>query len=140
MNAYSEMMERHQKDYNNFPFMFAFSDKQFIDGMDKWGLDPADDLDKIYSIGAGGYIRKSDSDAFHKMIEKHDKELMAAIAEDTIGNGFIYQMFVTELANHEYGYTGELDETLDELGLTYEEIEKNPALEHGLSKAMSCFH
>lgn len=76
--------------------------------MEKWGLDARKqaDLDKVYSIGYGGYIQKKDADLLHETRARHDAEMAAAIAEDTTGEGFIYEMFLYELYNHEYGYTG----------------------------------
>lgn len=59
MNKYAEMKKRHQEEVNQLPLGFAFSNKQFEEMMEKWGLSPAD-TDKICSIGAGGYIQKKD--------------------------------------------------------------------------------
>ena len=52
------------------------------------------------------------------------------------GTGYIYQMFLYELANHEYGYTGDVTDTLDALGLTEDEIANSKPLLHGLNKAI----
>ena len=35
MNAYQEMITRHQAEFNSFPMFFAFSQQQFDDGMQK---------------------------------------------------------------------------------------------------------
>ena len=59
MNKYVEMKERHQKEVNNFPMKFAFSDEQFKKAMEELGL-TENDLDKVVGIGAGGFIRKTD--------------------------------------------------------------------------------
>lgn len=58
-----------------------------------------------------------------------------AIAEDKTGDGFIYQMFLCELANHEYNYTEDVEETLDALGYTWEQIMADKRLLHGLKMA-----
>ena len=58
-----------------------------------------------------------------------------AIASDPTGEGFIKDMFLYELANHEYCITYELDDTLYALDLTLEEIEKDPRLKLGLQLA-----
>ena len=120
MNPYVEMNSRHQKEMNAFPLGFAFNDNQFDEMMKNWGLDPSE-TDKIMRIPHGGFVRKCDADAFHEMIERHAAEREVAIKENK--NDFLYHMFNYELANHEYSYTGELDDTLDALGLTLEEIE-----------------
>lgn len=135
MNAYAELKERQQKEVNAFPLGFAFSNQQFKNMMGKWGL-TEDDTDKIYSIGSGGFVRKCDADAMHEMFERHAKEHTDAIKADTTGEGYIYQMFAYELSNHEYDYTGELQDTLDALNITDEDLEKNEALRNGLKKAL----
>lgn len=135
MNSYSTLRERQQKEVNDFPMFFAFSNKQFEEGMKSLGLDPGD-TKKIYSIGAGGYIRKTDSDALHAMFDRHTKEMADAIAADETGEGFIFDMFNYELANHEYGYTGDPEPTLDALGMTMEEVKADSRLLHGWKLAV----
>lgn len=134
MNKYIEMKERHQKEFDNFPMKFAFSDKQFKESMEELGLTEKD-KDKIVVISAGGFIRKSDLEAYKEMCQRVAKEMQDAINEDKTGEGFIKDMFKNELANHEYCITYELDETLDAVGLTIEEINSNQALKHGLELA-----
>jgi len=135
MNAYRVMKDRQQAEFNAFPIFFAFSNAQFNAAMKAWGLDP-DDTNQIYCLGStGGYYRRSDAPAFHEMTARHDEEFANAIAADKTGNGFIYDMFMYELGNHEYSYTGEINATLDALDLTADDFEKNPALRHGLEKA-----
>lgn len=74
------------------------------------------DTDKIVSIGAGGFMRKTDVDAYLKLGNKFAKEMEEAIENDKTGRGFVKDMFAYELANHEYGYTRVLTDTLDALG------------------------
>ena len=57
MNSYVEMKERHQKEVNEFPMKFAFSDEQFKKAMEELGLTEKD-VDKVIGIGAGGFIKK----------------------------------------------------------------------------------
>jgi len=38
MNKYDEVKNRHQKRVNDFPLGFAFSNEQFKNMMEKWGL------------------------------------------------------------------------------------------------------
>lgn len=135
MNKYRALRDKQQKEVNEFPFMFAFNQEQFNKGMQKLGLEPTD-TDKIYSIGGGGYIRKTDSEAMHKMFDRHSEEMKKAIAEDTTGEGFIFDMFNYELANHEYIITGDVEDTLDCLGLTVDEVNADERLLHGLYKAI----
>ena len=132
---YTELKEKHLKETNEFPFGFAFSQEQFKEMMKKFGLKEKD-TDKILSIGAGGYIRKSDKQALHEMWNRQRKEFEEEIEKDKKGTGFIYQMFRYELANHEYCITYDIEPTLDALGLTLEEINKKQNLVKGLKKAL----
>ena len=61
------MKNKHQKEVNEFPFFFAFSNNQFDEGMRKFGLDPKD-TDKIYKLGStGGFYLRTDADKLHEM-------------------------------------------------------------------------
>lgn len=134
MNTYQELKDRHQKEMDAFPLGAAFSNSQFEEMMQKWGL-TVKDTDKICSIGGGCFIRKSDKEAFFNMLKRFKNETNAAIAADETGDGFIYDMFYYELANHEYCITYEYDETFDALGLTEEQVAADKRLLHGLKKA-----
>ena len=134
MNKYDEIKEKHQNIVNEFPMKFAFSDDQFNQGMKELGLDPKD-TDKVVSIGGGGFIRKTDAKRFGEVWDTLRKEHNDLIKADKTGEGYIKDMFVSELENHEYGYTYELDDTLDALELTREQIVNSPTLSHGLELA-----
>lgn len=134
MNTYEQLKNKHQKEMDAFPLGAAFSNAQFAEMMQKWGL-TVDDTDKICSIGAGCFIRKSDKETFFNMLKRFKEETNAAIAADETGDGFIYDMFYYELANHEYCITYDYEETFDALGLTVEQINADKRLFHGLMKA-----
>jgi len=135
MNAYVEMKNRHQSEVNDFPFFFAFSDKQFEEGMAKFGLSP-NDTDKIYKFGnTGGFYLRTDAMRLHKMLDRHSKEMDDAIAADPTGEGFIFEMFNHELSDHEFIVSWDISSTLDALGLEPEDIEKDERLQHGLKLA-----
>lgn len=70
--------------------------------MKKLGLKPGD-TKLIYRAPGGMYYRKTDSDSLKEMMARFDREKEAAIVGDTTGEGFILDMFSTELANHEFG-------------------------------------
>lgn len=132
---YIDLKQKQQQEVNDFPFGFAFNNKQFKDMMENFGLKETD-TDKIYSIGAGGYIRKTDSEAMEKMFERHRLEMQDEINKDKKGTGFVYEMFRYELANHEYCITYDLEPTLNALGLTEKQVYENPKLLTGLKKAL----
>ena len=137
MNDYLELKRRHQEEINAFPMAFAFNKKQFAEGMIKLGLEPTD-TDKIFKFGdTGGFYRREHSEALISMLDRHEQEKWEAIHNDTTGEGFIFQMFDYELANHEYIITGQVDDTLRAVGISPEEVEKTPQLKHGLEKAQA---
>jgi hypothetical protein len=133
-NLYTVLKKQQQEEINNFPMVFAFNDKQFEEAMEKLGLTKKD-TDKVYSFGGGGIYRKTDSQALRDMFDKHEKEMQEAIDNDLTGDGFIYDMFDYELANHEFGYTWDSEPTLEALGLTMEEVQANEKLLRGFNKA-----
>lgn len=133
MNMYKQMKEKHTQEVNAFPMMFAFSNEQFIKVMDVLGVTDKSDL---LSIGCGGFIRKSDKNALDNLLEKHDREFKEAIVNDPTGDGFIYDMFNYELANHEYCYTYDVSDTLDALGFTMDYVNSNKNVLNGLIKAV----
>ena len=84
---------------NEFPFGFAFSNSQFDEMMSEWGLNSQTDLDKIVSIGAGGFVQKKDIKAMNEMFTRHKKELKEFKKNiKELENGFY-----DEMCNHEYG-------------------------------------
>ena len=135
MNQYQEMRDRQQKEFNALPLGFAFARKQFNEMMRGWGLHPERDVKKVCAIGAGGYIQKKDVDVLLQTNTWHKQELAAAIKADTTGDGFIFQMFCYELANHEYGYTGDAEDALDALGYTLEQVQADQCLRKGFERA-----
>lgn len=135
-NSYSKLKEKHQKEVEDFPLVYAFTNKQFEEGMIELGLEPSQ-TDKVYKLSdTGAFYRKTDAKALGDLFAKQENERNAAIDADKTGEGYVYEMFKYELQNHEYNYTRDVSQTLDTLGYTSEEISSNPILEHGLKKAM----
>ena len=136
MNKYAELRQRQQQEVNALPIGFAFGNRQFEEMMRGWGLDPETDLDKIYKAGnTGGFFKITDAQLIRDTFSRHEKELRDAIAEDETGEGFIYEMFLDELDNHEYGYTGDTSEALEALGFTAQEVVDDPRLNRGICMA-----
>ena len=136
MNRYAEMRQRQQEELSAFPIQYAFSDRQFAEGMAALGLTPAD-TDKIYKVPGGGFYRREDSQRFKDMMDRFGRELSEAIAADLSGDGFIYEMFLYELDNHEFGYTMDTEETLAALGYTAEEVLGDTRLKRSIEKAVT---
>ena len=68
-------------------------------------------------------------------LARNFKEVEDAIQADETGDGFIKDMFLYELRNHEYTYTCEVEETVEACGFTMEQIENDERLRHGLEVA-----
>ena len=132
MIDYKKMKEKHQKEINEFPMFFAFTKKQFAEGMKKLGLDPSE-TDGIYKLGGtSGFYRKTDALKLQEMFKRHEDEMKQAMAED---DDFIFEMFNYELSNHEYIYTHDVTDTLNALGLTVDEVKNDKRLIDALQKA-----
>ena len=137
MNRYAVLRRKQEQEIHALPIGFAFGDKQFEELMRRWGFDPEKDLDKIYRLGdTGGFYKRTDAQLIRDTLHKYEEELQAAIAEDETGDGFIYEMFLYELDNHEFGYTQDPEDTLPALGYTADEVQRDPRLKRGLEKAM----
>lgn len=132
MNKYAELKNNLQKEFDAFPFGFAFSNEQFEKMKEELGVKENSEL---ISIGAGGFIRKTDEKALDELINGKEKRMKEAIASDPTGEGFIKDMFLYELANHEYCITYDLRDTLEALDLTINEIMEDPRLKLGLELA-----
>jgi hypothetical protein len=118
MNKYVELRDKQQKDVDNLPVFFAFSNSQFKAGMEKNGL-TIEDTDKIYKLGnTGGYYLKTNAKLIHDTFEKHEQEKVEAMKDDE----YLYGAFRYELANHEFCITLDATDTLDVLGITEEEL------------------
>ena len=118
---YREFKERKQKEFNELPLMFAFSNEQFEEGKKK--LCVKDDKELV-SIGGGGFIKKVDAHLLDEMINRHNKEYEELMQNDE----FVYSAFYYELGNHEFCITLDPEDTLEALCLTVEEMRDNPRL------------
>lgn len=122
--TYQELKKRQQEEVNSFPFGFAFNNKQFEEMMCAWNLDAnnVEDLHKIVSIGAGGYLRKQDIKAFEEMAARHEAEIKQLRKDE---KEFI-EAIVYQLHNHEYGYSRSSDDieaAYEALGIGEKELE-----------------
>lgn len=135
MESYEAMQKRHQQEVNAFPMKWAFNNQQLEQGMRELGLNPSQ-TNEIVGIGGGGFIRRSDRQAFIDMFKRQNAEQKAALAAQKTGDEYAYQMFLHELGNHEYVITGDLSDTLDACGLSAEQINNDPKLRKALARAI----
>lgn len=115
MNKYRNYKKSCEEKVNNFPMMFAFSKSQFEEGLTKLGSTK----EEVMSIGAGGFIRKSDMKSFETLMDDLDLELSKHIKED---DEFVLQMFEYEMGNHEYCITRDDEKIAHICGLSINEI------------------
>ncbi len=115
LENYGALKSRQSTEFNEFEGIFyAFSNKQFNEGMEKIGLNTDNDLKKIVSLGHGGYMLKSRKEEFKALVNRHDKELKELKKEEkSLVNAIAY-----ELRNHEYCITHDPKDALNVLGLT----------------------
>lgn len=108
-----EMEKAHREDVNKFPMFFAFDDAQFNKGMEKFNLDGnnKEDIAKITSIGAGGYILKKDIRAFKEMFDRQHKE--EALFTKNYKN--LVETIEDVMYDHEYNYTEDDEDILQYL-------------------------
>jgi hypothetical protein len=118
MKYLSEIMEEKQSQlFAKYKVFFAFSDKQFKEGMDKYNLTKQD---KIINMGKGMFCPSNNVKAF---IDKHHLLYKLSIAKDMLQgkDKVIYR----ELSNHECFWSGDITDCVEKLSdypITKEDI------------------
>ena len=139
MNAYAEMKKRHQEEVDALPIYWAFTEERFDEVLKELGH-TKNDTDKLCRAPGGGFCLASDAKMIADKLIRHRKELEAAIEADATGDGFIKDMFMYELRNHEYTYTCEVEEAVEACGFPMEQVENDERLLHGLEAAARKLH
>lgn len=136
MSKYLELKNNNQKRFNDFSkkyiyWIFAFGNEEFENKLKEHNLTKND----IISIGAGGFIKKEHKELYlQEMNRLNDNDAFKQIKHDDLE---VKKAFMYELANHEYCITYNVDDTLDALGITAEEIKKDPRLKKILKEAVN---
>lgn len=125
---YRELKESIQKKYDEFSIGFAFSEKQLKEQFEKLGVKSKAE---VIGIGDGGFIRKTDREAFISL----NKEANAMLREFLKDYNNLVDALEYELANFEYCYSQELDEPLETLGYTIEDLHENETLRKAVEEA-----
>ena len=110
---YTELKEKHSKEFGEFPIAFAFSDKQLDEALAKLGATK----DEVCVTGRNGIVKKTDAQAYVDLLKRLDKELEDAMKDDA----FLTEAIRYELGNHEYGYTRDPTDTIECLGLSMDD-------------------
>lgn len=102
--TYKEYKDKEQAEFNKLPIFWAFSDRQFMEEMQKRGL-TEHDTDKLYSFGnLGGFYLKSDAQLIRDYLNRPN-ELLELMKEPE----FAEEAFLFEMQNHEYHINWEGD-------------------------------
>ena len=126
--SWDQLKRRHQNDYNNHAgIFFAVTDKSFAEGLKKFGVTEKD----IYSIGAGGFIIKSEAKSYIAMNERHDQEKKAFRKNEKA----LVNAIVSELLNHEYCISYDVEPALNSIGLDVSDVPKK-LLKRATKKAL----
>ena len=137
-NRYSALRKRQQEKINKVfheTVFFAFNEEQFNHGMEKIG---ARFTSELYRLGnSGGYYKKTDAPKIRQLFSDLEAERVEAFRNG--GAEFAKEAFLEEMANHEYGYTYDLDPVIEALGFTEDEVAGTPYLAEGLQMALSCY-
>jgi len=132
---YLLLKRKHEVEINNLPIFFAFNDEQFKKAITKAGLTMDNYKGKLFKMNGGGFYKKTDSKLIMNTFDRHHRERKKAIELDTTGKGYIFQMFLYELNNHEFCITYDVTDTLESLGLTMLEVESNKFMMAALIRA-----
>lgn len=125
MCKYLELKKENQKKFDEFAkdkiyWIFAFSNNEFDKKLNELNLK----RDDIASIGAGGFIKKTDIKAYNEFSKNISNEFEQIKNNDEE----VKKAFMYELANHEYCITYDLTDTLEALGLEYETFKNDDRL------------
>jgi len=111
---YQTLKAQHQTVVNDFPMEFAFSEKQLVEALEKLECTK----DEVYSGGSGMIYRKTDSKKLAAMFDSLNDSMETWLKDDK----FFMSAISYEIANHEYGYTYEIQDSLDALGLSVDDL------------------
>ena len=123
---YTEFKNYRQNEINKLPLGFAYGNDQFNDMMKKWGLnaDKESDLKQICRVYSGCYIQKKDKELLHSTLDRLSEEESELFKNQE----FLVEALMCEMSNHEYGYTHDIEDTLNALGFELEDLQSNQLL------------
>lgn len=131
MEKYSEMRKRHQRETDALPMQAAFGTEQFNAMLSRWGL-TENDTAKVTALGYGMYCLNEDRPRIVEALQCHARELAEAMAAD---DDFFKGAVMAEMANHEYGYTGDITDTLRALDITPEQYRNDQRIKRLIDEA-----
>ena len=134
LEAYERLMLRHSEEINSLGIYYAFGSKAEIEEqlIQKANVKSLDELEPVLW---GGWMRKGESHKFYDALKRQAQELKQAILSTTASDGLAYQAFYYEIVNHECAYTGNYEDALRVLPVSWREIQNTPVLREAWSKA-----
>ena len=114
---YLDLRSRHQKEFDEFPIAYAFSDEQLKEALEKLG---ATKEECVSVFGHGDIVKRENAKALIDLLDRQQKELIRSLLDDP---EFAEAAFLYEMDNHEYAINWDGDEdVLDCFGITFEKI------------------
>lgn len=122
LNKYLDLRKKHEKELNDFPMKYAFSDE----GLDKALKELDAKVEECTSItGCGDVIRKKDVPDWIGLMKRQKAELDELMEDHDVA----YEAFLYEMNNHEYAINWEGDaEVLGCFGMNEKILEKKGLL------------
>ncbi len=119
-NAYTEIRDRHQREFDKLDIRCALTDKSFREMFKAWNLPlTKDGCSQVYGLGNSCYIRKSDYPNFKEVTDRHEKEMKEFLDTD---NG-LEQAMIYQFHNYEAMYSEDsYDEALKSLYINPEKM------------------
>jgi len=117
-----EKRKRYNKHLTNSGVFWAFNKEQFEEGKK---AHPLDEGEKYVDIGMGGFIRKSQFNAFLKGMVEIKKWIKLEAMKIKHNKEEAEKAILYELNNHEAFYTGSIDDAFEDLkedGYTKSEV------------------
>ncbi len=116
--SYRALKIRHQQSIENFEGIFyAFTDKQFKEGLKKLNLSEGEE-NKLLKFGSGSFILKDRKKDLEDLLLSNKKEIRENLKDEKL----LLDALRYELSNHEYSYSGNIYPALDALSLKLEDI------------------
>jgi hypothetical protein len=134
MQTYQQFKTNKSKEWSKLKGIFyAFSDDQFNEGIANIGITKDEVKEKLYNLGGGGYILKSESKDMERMLQNASDELDAILNDKKQ----LLDALSYELMNHEYCITYDTSDALDALGLNESDIDED-IMRKAKKAALSC--
>lgn len=116
---YMDLRKRHQKEFEDFPVVYAFKDQQLEEALKRLG---ATKDECVTVFGHGDIVKRTDAKALITLLEQHTNELKQKLKDDP---DFAYEAFLYEMDNHEYAINMSADEdVLDCFCITFDDIDE----------------